>query len=151
MLIRDAYSVAVETKRASCPLMENVNTARKLFPYDFKVERLYATEHFFCDHNREYALNAMLEELGQEPFYQNNLINMISIAYRQGKLNVVRTVSERLVHIFPWRPAGYFGLGILAWHRGDSQQARMWFMKSLAQDKHYAPSLEMLKEIPASG
>ncbi len=150
-LISYAYSVTSPVQNPPCEFMGSINTARKLFPYDLRIERLYAGEQFFCNHNRKHALNAILEEMRQEPFYLNNLINLMSIAYQQDKLNMVRTVAERLVRIFPWDPDGYHGLGILAWRRGDNAQARTWFMKALAQDKHYAPSLEMLKKVSASG
>jgi len=71
------------------------------------------------------------------------------MAYAQNDFKLFQTVSERLVHAYPGRPDGYHGFGVLAWTQGSYQQARGWFIKALAQDKGYAPSLAMLKKFPS--
>jgi len=148
VLIREEYVAQTKQQRTNCSLMDQVKSAREIFPYDFTVERVYGGTLYFCDHDRANALRAVIEELQQEPYYLPMLINISALAYQQKRFDLVKDVSERMIKIFPWMPDGYHGLGVLAWKDGAYKQAKAWFMQALAQDKHYAPSLDMLGKIP---
>ncbi len=147
-LIKNSSVFVIKYNYSNCSWVNDVIEAKKLFPYSYKVNRVYAGSLYSCRHDQKEAFEASLEQLKQEPFYLNALIQMMPLAYERDELEVFKMVVDRLVRIFPWLPDGYHGLGILAWRQGAYQEARKWFVLALEKNKHYPASLDMLKKIP---
>jgi len=144
------YIINYNQHRPNCAFMHDIDIAYKNFPYDFTLERVRNQTHFFCDHNRAQTFNIMMKAIQDEPYFLKSLINIMPLAYQQGRKDVVKTVAQRLMRVFPWRPDGYHGYGILAWDKGNYSEAKTWFTKALSHDKHYQPSIGMLKKILTS-
>jgi len=147
-LIRNNFISELKLHHANCLWLEDVIEAKKLFPYDFNVSRVYADSMFYCSHDRKEAFSAAMELLSQEPFYLFGLAQMLPLAYENNEVKVFKVVADRFVHLYPWLPDGYHSLGVLAWGRGEFREARKWFLRALEVNQQYQPSIDMLNKLP---
>lgn len=146
-LFKPIYALSVVKEQVMCALTDRIDQAQSKFPYDFRIDRNHVIQHIFCDKETAHALKLAKAELEKEPYYLNNLINLMPVAFTQKDYALLKQVSKRLVEFFPWRADGYHGLAVAALQEKKYAEAERLFRQALKRDPKYQPSLTMLTSL----
>jgi len=145
----DRIQVAAQQAfRTDCPTaLKRIDQAYQSFPYHYRVRQRRAIFHYTCDPNRQRSLDITLKLMAQEPYYLNNLINLLPLADELRRFDLIQEGAIRLLQAYPALPIGYHAIGMFFTRQGKLSDAISWFALALEHDQDYQPSFDMIKEL----